>query len=355
MPGKKRKKSRTRDEPRLLLLVFFAVLFTVTLILLAIALGYRSNQVELHRDERLLLFAREVAHKARFKSDELHHMAVEALKEGDSKAIQDYDQYKRPEPTDADFPIAQIVAPWHGRGGRGSAAAPEGTSFLDLLEKNDVQSVAELREELRKLRSKAAFLSFEEVEKFEDAIKATKVQGDFERKALNALQGVFQDKKGEYTVRGQPDRVLASQILSDPEYNKTVRVVQSNFSSFLSALDVRLFGVHKESAREFRINFTIALIGILVIATPVFYFLLLRALNTSIRALKINARKLTDELGQVNTELKAAIASREDYRRRLVEVETAAADNRINAHLQQSPSSHDVQEPEFQDLLTRLP
>lgn len=359
MPGKKRKKSRTRDELRHLLLVFFAAIFTITLILFATALGYRSTQSELHRDERLLLFAREVAHKARFKSDELHHMAMEAVSDGDSKAIQDYEKYKRPEPTDADFPIAQIVAPWHGRGGRNdprgssSAGSAQGTNFLDLLEKNDVQSVAELREELRRLRSKAAFLSSEEVEKFENAIKASKAQAEFERKALNALQGVFQDKKGEYTVRGQPDQTLASQILSDPEYNKTVRAVQSDFSSFLSALDVRLFGVHKESAKNFRINFVIVLIAALAIATPVFYLLLLRSLNTSIRGLKITARKLTDELGQVNTELKAAITSREDYRRRLEQAE--AASNRIIPAPQQDSRLHDVQEPELQDYLTRLP
>jgi len=323
MPGKKRKKSRLRNELRHLLLVFFAAIFTVELILLALALGFRSTQAELHRAERLLLSAREMAHKARVKNNDLQLLAADTILGGDRNALREYERRARPEPTDADYPNSEILA--------------------------------KLREGLRTVKTRAATFVGDEIVKFENAISEATKQRQTETKAINALRGLFHDSKGEYTIEANPDPELATQLLMDPEYKKTARAVQSDFSNFLSSLDVRLFAVHKESSKNFRINFIIVLIGILVLSTPVFYILLHRAMNTSIRTLKINVRKLTDELGQVNTELKAAIASREDYRRRLEAGEAAAAEKRKIAPPEQSPPSHDVQEPELQDYLTRLP
>jgi methyl-accepting chemotaxis protein len=321
MAEKKRKKSRSRDELRHLLFVFFAVIFTVELILLAIAFGHRSMQSDLHADERLLLSAREMAHKARVKSNDLQLLAADVLQGGDRSALREYDRRARPEPTDPDYPNSETLV--------------------------------KLREGLRKLQTRAAAFVGDEVVKFENALAEAAKQRQTETKALNALRGLFQDSKGEYTIEAEPDPKLAEQLLADPEYKKIARSVQTDFSNFLSALDVRLFAVHKESSKNFRINFVIVLIAALAIATPVFYVLLLRSLNTSIRGLKITARKLTDELGQVNTELKAAITSREDYRRRLEQAE--AASNRIIPSPQQDSRLHDVQEPELQDYLTRLP
>lgn len=325
MPGKKRKKSRTLDEPRQLLLVLFAAIFTLELVLLAIALGYRSTQSELHSDARVLLSAREMAHKARVKSSDLHQLAAEAVQGADRAALREYERRARTEAADPDHPNSEILS--------------------------------KLREGLRKLQTRAASFVGDEVVRFEAALAETLKQRQTETKALNALRGLFLDTRSEYTIEGPPDPQLAASLLADPDYKKTIRNVQNDFSAFLSALDVRLFAVHKETAKTFRLHFVIVLIAILVAATPVFYFLLLRAMNHSIRALKINARKLTDDLGHSNAELKAAIASREDYRRRLEQAEAGPAPTtgRIIPAPPRPDIVHDIEDPEYDEYLTRLP
>jgi hypothetical protein len=82
----------------------------------------------------------------------------------------------------------------------------------------------------------------------------------------------------------------------------------------------------------------------------------------------VNARKLTDELGRVNTELRTAVASREEFRRRLDRIlaEQEQARNpqppaeavpqpATLAVPRPEPEKQDEPQPRIEDLLTRLP
>lgn len=334
--GRRSKKDRGISDLRHLLLVFFAALITLQAILFFVAFGYRSSQSELNRDERVLLGARELAHGARVKANELHILAKDAAASGDPRDIRDYEARARPQSSDADYP--------------GNSA------------------VQKTQSSLRQLATRAAAFEGNEVSKFDSALAAAETQRASENKAINALKGFFPDRRGEFTVEAPADPKLASEILSGTEYEKAVRAAQSDFSAFLSALDVRLFAVHKESARAFQINFILVLAGALLAFTPVAGILLYRSTNVTIRSLKVNARKLTDELGRVNTELRTAVASREDFRRRLDRLlaEQGQARNprppaetipqpAAPAAPRPEPEKQDEPQAEIEDLLTRLP
>ena len=318
--GSKRKKSKGLDHTRRQILIFFAVLLGLQAILLFVSIGYKSTETELHNDERALLHAREITHNARVKSNDLYLLAKDAAKFGDLRDIRDYESRTRTSSSDADH---------------------EGGGWLQPL-----------LAVMRRLSTRAAAFQDDELSKFEETISKMKVQFAAEKKAVNALKGFFQDIKGEFSIEAPADPKLASQILSDPEYEKTVRDIQKGFSAFLSDLDVRLFAIHKESSRSFRINFILALASILLAATAVAGIFLYRSVSTTIRKLKINARNLTDELGRVNNELHAAVVSREDMRRQLERVSALGGPAAVATP--PSPPRDDSQ-PEFNDFLTRLP
>jgi hypothetical protein len=316
--GKRRKQARGLDDTRRQILIFFSALIVVEAILLFIALGYKAAQSDLHRDERILLGAREIAHNASVKSNELHMLAKDAAASGDPRDIRDYAARARPQPSDADY--------------------EGGGSFQIILPF------------LRQISTPTASFKGDEVPKFEETIARMREQFTSEEKAINALKGFFQDSRGEYAVEAPANPKLATQILTDPEYEKNMRAIQSGFSAFLSQLNVRLFAIHKESSRSFRLNFLIALASILLVATPVAGLLLYRSANATVRKLKINAHNLTDEIGRVNNELRGAVASREQMRRQLESLGVAAIPGPAAA-----PPVHDDSQPEFNDFLTRLP
>lgn len=334
--GRRSKKARGISDLRHLLLFFFGVLITVQAILFFVAFGHRSSQADLNKDERVLLSARELAHSARVKANELHLLAQDAAASGDPRDIRDYETRARPQSSDADYP--------------GNSAVQKTQSAL------------------RQLATRAAAFEGNELSKLDTALASADAQRAAENKAINALKGFFPDRRGEFTVEAPADPKLATEILSGTDYEKTVRAVQADFSAFLSALDVRLFAVHKESARGFQVNFLLVLAGALLAFTPVAGILLYRATNVTVRSLKVNARKLTDELGRVNTELRTAVASREEFRRRLdrilAEQEQARNPQPPAEAVPQPPTlavprpepeKQDEPQPRIEDLLTRLP
>lgn len=337
--GRRDQKSRGINDLRHMLLVFFGALVTLQTVQFFVAFGYRSAQLDLSKDERVLLGARELAHNARVKANELHLLAKDAAASADPRDIRDYEARARPDSADADYP--------------GNLALQKTQSAL------------------RQLSTRAAAFEGNEFSKLDEALAASEAQRVSENKAIHALKGFFPDRRGEFTVEAPADPKLALEILSGAEYEKTVRAVQADFSAFLSALDVRLFAVHKESSRAFQVNFILVLAGALLACTPVAGILLYRATNVTVRSLKVNARKLTDELGRVNTELRTAVASREEFRRRLdrisAEQEQARSQQRPPfettlqpvapplAVPQPEPEKKDEPLPAIEDLLTRLP
>ncbi|MCE9785395.1 methyl-accepting chemotaxis protein [Shewanella algae] len=61
-----------------------------------------------------------------------------------------------------------------------------------------------------------------------------------ETKALNAVKGIFLDPaSGKYNVRGEPDLVLARELLHSPAYHREKAKIMEPIDQFFSALDQR--------------------------------------------------------------------------------------------------------------------
>ena len=350
---KSRRKKRGPGDIRHQLLIFFAALIVLEGILVFVAIEYRSKQAALRQDAGILLRARELAHNARVKNNELHLLAKDAVAYGDPRSIRDYEARARPQASDAELEGGGVILRDQPNP-RARDKQPEGTRVEEMprFDPALASSQEQVQTNLRQISTKSVQFQGDELSVFDTALAASKDQRTAEIKAINALKGNFQDRRGEFTIQAPADPKLAAQILSDPEYEKTVRAVQKGFSDFLSTLDVRLFAVHKQSAKTFSLNFIIALSMVLFASTVVVGLLLYRSLNITIRKLKINARNLTDELGRVNNELHAAVVSREDMRRQLERVSALGGP----AAVANPPSPpRDDSQPEFNDFLTRLP
>lgn len=60
-----------------------------------------------------------------------------------------------------------------------------------------------------------------------------------ETKAMNAVKGIFQDKNGNYTKRGNPDLKLAAQIMHSDEYHQAKINIMKPIDTFYQAFEKR--------------------------------------------------------------------------------------------------------------------
>ena len=106
---KSRRKKRGPGDIRHQLLIFFAALIVLEGIVVFVAIEYRSKQAALRQDAGILLRARELAHNARVKNNELHLLAKDAVAYGDPRSIRDYEARARPQASDADFEGGGVI------------------------------------------------------------------------------------------------------------------------------------------------------------------------------------------------------------------------------------------------------
>ncbi|RXJ91652.1 hybrid sensor histidine kinase/response regulator [Arcobacter sp. CECT 8983] len=62
---------------------------------------------------------------------------------------------------------------------------------------------------------------------------------NLETKAMNAIKGIFQDKKGNYTIKKEPDFKLARQIMHGEKYHKAKIAIMKPLNKFYKAFETR--------------------------------------------------------------------------------------------------------------------
>lgn len=73
-------------------------------------------------------------------------------------------------------------------------------------------------------------------------VKSQKESDDLtylETKAMNAVQGIFQDKNGSYTIKGEPNFKLAREIMHSDEYHKAKIAIMKPLDEFYKAFRAR--------------------------------------------------------------------------------------------------------------------
>jgi len=86
--------------------------------------------------------------------------------------------------------------------------------------------------------------------------------------AMNAVKGLFDDGKGHFTRKGEPDMALARQLMHSREYHAEKAKIMKPIDEFFSMLDRRTSSeVQRLVQRSYRLFYTLlALVGLAVLA-----------------------------------------------------------------------------------------
>jgi signal transduction histidine kinase/CheY-like chemotaxis protein len=138
---------------------------------------------------------------------------------------------------------------------------------------------------------------------------------NLEHKAMNAVKGIFQDEKGEYTVQGLPDFTLARDIMHSNEYHEAKIRIMKPLDNFYKAFENRTKQKVIEARltvkeQEFNVN-VIVLFSIILFLLSFFIILfrivypidLLRIimlkLSSNDMSVEIEKNKFDDEVGDM--------------------------------------------------------
>lgn len=98
-----------------------------------------------------------------------------------------------------------------------------------------------------------------------------------EEEAMNAVEGLFQDNAGHYTVKGPPNTKMAQDLVFGDSYMKTKAEIMTPIQQFLSSVDERTGKRSEELERLVTLTITIA-IALAVLATIFMIFCIVKAI-----------------------------------------------------------------------------
>ena len=102
---------------------------------------------------------------------------------------------------------------------------------------------------LRELMKRANF-SKSELDLLIQSQKESDGLTSLEHKAMNSIKGIFQDKKGEYTIKGKPNFKLARELMHSNEYHATKIRIMEPLDKFYRAFEKRTKAEVDESRLE---------------------------------------------------------------------------------------------------------
>ncbi|MDZ7820066.1 MAG: histidine kinase dimerization/phospho-acceptor domain-containing protein [Aliarcobacter sp.] len=187
--------------------------------------------------------------------------------------------------------------------------------FWDFLTLNDSQALLDGEKiPLRELMKQANFPESELNLLFTSQNESDDLT-NLEHKAMNAVKGIFQDEKGEYTVQGLPDFALARDIMHSNEYHEAKIRIMKPLDNFYKAFENRTKQKVIEARltvkeQEFNVN-VIVLFSIILFLLSFFIILfrivypidLLRVIMLKLSSndmnVEIEKNKFDDEVGDM--------------------------------------------------------
>lgn len=115
--------------------------------------------------------------------------------------------------------------------------------------------------------------SAEEIGKLKEAEANSNGLVNIEKIAMNAVKGLFQDARGEFTVRKKPDPDLARRLMHDRAYHEAKAEIMRPIDEVYDLLDARTERLVREDTRrqEQYLDLTILLIVLLGVSASVSY------------------------------------------------------------------------------------
>jgi methyl-accepting chemotaxis protein len=259
------------------LLLSMQLVLAVILVVIAVLLS--RNQQELNLQQTNHFKSYQLADELRQSSDDLTRLARSYVATGQAKYEQQYwvvvaiRNGQLPRPTEY-----QRVY-WDFYTESGKKPRPDG----------EVVSLHELM--LKQGFSTAEFTKLELAQKYSDDLVK------IEKQAMNAVKGLYADAAGNYTVVGQPNQILAMQLMNDDNYNLYKSRIMKPLDDFFVLLDQRTAGEVLD--HELKSDTLIKLLEAFVI-----FIILLFLLSFVIIERQINRREHA-ELALVDSERKS--------------------------------------------------
>ncbi|MGD8170767.1 methyl-accepting chemotaxis protein [Vibrio sp. TRT 21S02] len=86
-----------------------------------------------------------------------------------------------------------------------------------------------------------------------------------EVKAMNAVKGLFPDNSGNYTVRGEPDKAMAAELLHSKAYHQEKAKIMAPIDKFFMALEQRTSEQFSDAANQAKTMVLIGNISLIVV------------------------------------------------------------------------------------------
>ena len=172
----------------------------------------------------------------------------------------------------------------------GEQAVPQGYNFIywDLLE--PIRSKRHPQGHKVKLFDEINILPFTsfEFEKLRQSEAISNQLVKVEIQAFNALNGLYVDAEGQYTINGKKNQVLAIKLLHSAEYSKIKEQIMLPIDEFYLSLDERTYQAFHITNNDISLLFKKIFIG-LVLITIVFFsclFFVIKKLEASYRSVR---------------------------------------------------------------------
>ncbi len=238
----------------------------MSLIVCLFSLKHIAVQEVIDGNERYQLFA--LANQLRQSSDDLTEMARLYVITGEKKY---YDNYN------------EILAIRNGTSPR-----PENYDELywDLVIGNKRPQPYGPAKSLAAMMLEHHF-TLKEFSLLTEAENQSKKLAETEIKAMNLVEGKYQDKSGNYTIIGKPNRQLAQQMVFGDDYLQEKLKVMKPLQEFFTLINSRTFLINEKIDLEMSKIIALAL-GLSLLSTLLMLFFIIHALKTLSKVNKEN-------------------------------------------------------------------
>ncbi len=90
-----------------------------------------------------------------------------------------------------------------------------------------------------------------------------------EEKAMNAVKGLYQNDKGEYAVKGEPDPKLAQEIMFSKDYDDTVNRIMTPIIEFEKLVFARIAEANKKAVEQIKVALMALTVSVIIISLVV--------------------------------------------------------------------------------------
>jgi signal transduction histidine kinase/CheY-like chemotaxis protein len=204
------------------LFMFLFILNTVSFIFVAVMVNkYQKATLELENAYQMQYNSLLLAQELRQSSDDLTRMARTYVITGN-------DMFKKQFKTVLDIRNGVLPRPKRYKG-----------IFWDFYTLEDIEPLLDGEKvSLRELMKRANF-SKKELDLLIQSQKESDSLTSLEHKAMNAIKGIFQDEKGEYTIKEKPDFKLARELMHSDRYHEAKIRIMQPLDKFYKAFESR--------------------------------------------------------------------------------------------------------------------